>query len=45
MRFCGVCLDPPLVVTEYYSRGSVFHLLSKGRKAVESGSAAPRVRK
>ena len=41
VRFCGVVVDhaPPLLVTEYYQYGSLFALLSKARKQVETQSA------
>ncbi|GFR47935.1 hypothetical protein Agub_g9738 [Astrephomene gubernaculifera] len=29
VRFIGICLEQPLIVTEYYPRGSVFDLLRK----------------
>ena len=32
MRFCAVCLDPPMIVTQYYPHGSMFDLLKKGRR-------------
>ncbi len=37
VRFCGVCLDPPLIITEYYSRGSLYHMLQRARKQLERG--------
>ena len=35
VRFCGVCLDPPLVVMEYYKNGSVYKMLECARAAVQ----------
>lgn len=32
VRFCGVCLDPPLVVMEFYRHGNVFSMLEKARR-------------
>eukprot|EP00878_Enallax_costatus_P013757 GHUV01014388.1.p1 GENE.GHUV01014388.1~~GHUV01014388.1.p1 ORF type:complete len:500 (+),score=85.50 GHUV01014388.1:1551-3050(+) len=32
VRFCGVCLDPPLVVMEYYSHGNLFNMVEKARR-------------
>jgi serine/threonine protein kinase len=32
VRFCGVCLDPPLLVMEYYRHGSVFGMLDRARR-------------
>ncbi|KAF6265332.1 hypothetical protein COO60DRAFT_1623953 [Scenedesmus sp. NREL 46B-D3] len=32
VRFCGVCLDPPLVVMEYYRHGNVYSMLEKARR-------------
>ncbi|WIA08465.1 hypothetical protein OEZ85_007902 [Tetradesmus obliquus] len=32
VRFCGVCLDPPLVVMEYYRHGSLFSMLDQARR-------------
>ncbi len=32
MRFCAVCLDPPMIVTQYYQHGSLFELLKKARR-------------
>lgn len=37
VRFCGVCLDPPLVVMEYYRFGSVYKMLESARAAVAQG--------
>lgn len=37
VRFCGVCLDPPLVVMEYYRNGSMFKMLECARAAVSQG--------
>lgn len=37
VRFCGVCLDPPLVVMEYYKNGSVYKMLECARAAVQQG--------
>lgn len=37
VRFCGVCLDPPLVVMEYYRNGSVYKMLEGARAAVQQG--------
>ena len=34
VRLCGVCLDPPLLVTEYYRNGRLSELLSRARDAV-----------
>jgi hypothetical protein len=39
VRFCGVCLDPPLVVTEYFRNGSMFKMLECARAAVQQGRA------
>jgi hypothetical protein len=32
VRFCGVCLDPPLLVMEYYRHGSVYSMLERARR-------------
>lgn len=32
MRFCAVCFNPPIIVTQYYPHGSLFDLLKKGRR-------------
>jgi serine/threonine protein kinase len=32
VRFCGVALDPPLLVMEYYRHGSVHSMLEKARQ-------------
>lgn len=37
VRFCGVCLDPPLVVMEFYRNGSMFKMLECARAAVQQG--------
>jgi serine/threonine protein kinase len=37
VRFCGVCLNPQFIVTEYYHRGSLFIILQKARKQLERG--------
>lgn len=44
VRFSGVCLDPrrPLVITEYYPRGSLHQLLTRSRIQLESEGAAAR---
>jgi serine/threonine protein kinase len=41
VRMYGVVVDrtPPLLVTEYYQYGSLFALLSKARKQVETHNA------
>lgn len=39
VRFFGVCLDPPLVVMEYYRNGSVFKMLQEAQAAVQQGRA------
>ncbi|KAF6253127.1 hypothetical protein COO60DRAFT_1463350 [Scenedesmus sp. NREL 46B-D3] len=31
-RFCALCLDPPLIVMQYYSHGSMYDLLKRGRR-------------
>jgi hypothetical protein len=31
-RFCALCLDPPLIVMQYYSHGSMYELLKRGRR-------------
>eukprot|EP00879_Flechtneria_rotunda_P011134 GHRR01011632.1.p1 GENE.GHRR01011632.1~~GHRR01011632.1.p1 ORF type:complete len:1046 (+),score=387.29 GHRR01011632.1:425-3139(+) len=36
VRFCGVCLDPPLVVMEFYKHGSVYALLEKARRQMHN---------
>jgi hypothetical protein len=36
-RFIGVCLDPPLVVMEYYRNGSMFKMLECARVAISQG--------
>jgi hypothetical protein len=43
VRFCGVCLRPPLVVTEYYSYGSLYQMLQRARKQLEAKGANQRV--
>lgn len=43
VRFCGVCLRPPLVVTEYYSNGSLYQMLARARKQLESGGGGQKV--
>lgn len=40
VRFCGVCLDPPLLVMEYYRHGSVFGLLDRARRQLAKCRAA-----
>jgi hypothetical protein len=40
----GVCLRPPLVVTEYLRNGSLCVLLQKARKQLESKKSSQRVR-
>ncbi|KIY93075.1 hypothetical protein MNEG_14888 [Monoraphidium neglectum] len=42
VRFCGVCLRPPLVVTEYLRNGSLCVLLQKARKQLESKKSSQR---
>lgn len=37
VRFCGVCLEPPLIITEYYSNGSMWDLLQKARTELDNG--------
>jgi serine/threonine protein kinase len=37
VRFCGVCLDPPLVVMDYCRNGSMFHMLEGARSAIMQG--------
>lgn len=32
VRLCGVCVEPPMVVTEYYSNGSLYQILQKARE-------------
>lgn len=32
-RFCALCLDPPMIVMQYYPHGSLFDLLKRGRRA------------
>lgn len=44
VRFCGVCLRPPLVVTEYYNNGSLYQMLSRARKQYESDMSSQKVR-
>jgi serine/threonine protein kinase len=39
VRFCGVCLDPPLVVMEYYRHGNVYSMLEKARRQWSNLSA------
>jgi serine/threonine protein kinase len=39
VRFCGVCLDPPLVVMEYYRHGNVYSMLEKARRQWSKRSA------
>lgn len=31
-RFCALCLDPPMIVMQYYSHGSMFELLKRGKR-------------
>lgn len=31
-RFCALCLDPPMIVMQYYSHGSMYELLKRGKK-------------
>jgi serine/threonine protein kinase len=40
VRFCGVCLDPPLLVMEYYRHGSVFGMLDRARRQLVKCRAA-----
>ena len=44
VRLCGVCLRPPLVVTEFYPNGSLYQMLARARKQLESGRGSQRVR-
>jgi serine/threonine protein kinase len=37
VRFCGVCLDPQLVVMDYCRNGSMFHMLEGARSAIMQG--------
>lgn len=37
VRLCGVCLDPPLVLMEFYRNGSLFKMLQCARAAVQQG--------
>jgi serine/threonine protein kinase len=39
MRFCAVCLDPPMIVTQYYQHGSLFELLKKARRGDRRAAA------
>jgi serine/threonine protein kinase len=39
VRFCGVCLDPPLLVMEYYRHGSVFGMLDRARRQLAKSRA------
>ena len=39
MRFCAVCLDPPMIVTQYYSQGSLFDLLKRARRGDKRAQA------
>lgn len=39
MRFCAVCLDPPMIVTQYYQHGSLFQLLKKARRGEKRAQA------
>lgn len=32
MRFCAVCLDPPMIVMQYYAHGSLFEMLKRAHK-------------
>lgn len=43
MRFCAVCLDPPMIVTQYYPHGSLFDLLKKGRRGEKRAVQVSRV--
>lgn len=36
VHLCGVCLDPPLLITEYYRNGSLFKMLDCARAAVQA---------
>eukprot|EP00879_Flechtneria_rotunda_P032704 GHRR01035978.1.p1 GENE.GHRR01035978.1~~GHRR01035978.1.p1 ORF type:complete len:106 (-),score=25.61 GHRR01035978.1:68-385(-) len=31
-RFCALCLDPPMIVMQYYAHGSLYELLKKARR-------------
>ena len=31
-RFCALCLDPPMIVMQYYPHGSLYELLKRGKK-------------
>jgi serine/threonine protein kinase len=42
VRFCGVCLDPPLLIMEYYRHGNVYSLLQKARRQWRNLSAKTR---
>lgn len=39
MRFCAVCLDPPMIVTQYYQHGSMFDLLKRSRRGDKRSQA------
>jgi serine/threonine protein kinase len=39
MRFCAVCLDPPMIVTQYYQQGSLFDLLKRARRGERRAAA------
>lgn len=39
MRFCAVCLDPPMIVTQYYQHGSLFDLLKRARRGDKRAQA------
>eukprot|EP00878_Enallax_costatus_P003652 GHUV01003866.1.p1 GENE.GHUV01003866.1~~GHUV01003866.1.p1 ORF type:complete len:1163 (+),score=390.16 GHUV01003866.1:185-3673(+) len=41
VRFCGVCLDPPLVVMEFYKHGNVFQMIEKARRQWVNNQGKP----
>lgn len=44
VRFLGVCLEPPMLVTETYKQGSLFKLLECARTALMLGADTDEVR-
>ncbi len=41
VTFYGVCLEPPMVVMEYYKRGSVYDILRRAEVEVRGASEPP----
>ncbi len=45
LMFMGVCMDPPSLVTEYCSRGSLASILDKANKQPEMASCLSWIRR